>query len=217
MPEEDSISRRRGKIAQCPRTIREQLNRMLYDGKQGPEILAWLNVQPEVRALISAAWEGHEVSDNNLSQWFKGGYLEWLAQEEKVLRTQNLADFSLRLAQATGGNMSEGVVAVAAGKILSALESAEGGDLVKLAAGATMLRSTELTKEKVALQRERNQHRREALDLDRERFERETVKLFLRWYQDEEAKRIAASGETEEVQMEKLVQLMFGQRPAAPS
>jgi hypothetical protein len=214
MSDEPVSQRRRGKIAQCPRTIREEVCRRLDDGQQGPEILAWLNAQPEVVSLTALEWEGHAISDNNLSQWFKGGFLDWQRQQIEVESTTRLAEFSMRLARETGGSMAEGVVAMAGGKILSALEGAEGDHLIKLVAGAASLRGVELDKEKVGISREKTAIARDAVTLDREKFERLAVAKFIDWAANEEARAIATGAATKEVKMDQLIQLMFGQRPA---
>src|SRR5690348_7591058 len=41
-------ARRTGKIARLPGYIREEVNRQLLDRKLGPEIVAWLNKEPDV-------------------------------------------------------------------------------------------------------------------------------------------------------------------------
>jgi len=214
MSDEPVSQRRRGKIAQCPRAIREEVCRRLDDGQQGPEILAWLNAQPEVVSLTALQWEGHAISDNNLSQWHKGGFLDWQRQQLEVESTQRLAEFSARLAKATGGSMSEGVVAVAGGKILAALESAEGDDLVKLVAGAAALRAKEIDAARLGISQEKLTLAREVHGLDREKFERLAVAKFIDWAANEEARAIATGAATKEVKMDQLIQLMFGQRPA---
>jgi hypothetical protein len=213
--EETYSTRRRGKIAQCPRRVREEICRRLDNGAQGDQILPWLNAQPEVKALIAERWNGFEISDNNLSEWFKGGFLDWQKKETEVDNTERLAEFSMRLAKATGGSMSEGAVAVAGGKLLTALESAEGKQLLGLVTGATKLRGVELTKERVDIQRERNRQRDEIIDLDRQKFQRLTAELFLKWFANKQAEEIAAGADRKEVKMDKLIELMFGARPEA--
>lgn len=52
--------------------------------------------------------------------------------------------------------------------------------------------------------------KREDQKLDHARFQRETCKLFLEWFQNEQAKAIATSTETNSAKIEKLGQAMFG-------
>lgn len=49
------------------------------------------------------------------------------------------------------------------------------------------------------------------LKLDQQKFRRETCELFLKWYQDEEAKRIASSNTPNAEKVEKLGQRIFGE------
>lgn len=75
---------RTGKIARLPLAIREQLNRLLLDGRWGKDILPWINSQPEVRAILDAIYGGEPVSKQNLSNWRQGGYRDWLAQQQAL-------------------------------------------------------------------------------------------------------------------------------------
>lgn len=54
-----------------------------------------------------------------------------------------------------------------------------------------------------------NEERR--LQLDREKFQRETAELFLKWAADQRAKEIAGSNESNAAKIERLGQLMFGE------
>jgi hypothetical protein len=63
---------RRGKIARLPKEIRERLNRALEDGKEGKELLEWLNGLPEGQAVLAAEFGGAPISANNLSNWTGG-------------------------------------------------------------------------------------------------------------------------------------------------
>ncbi len=191
---------------------------MLDEGKQGPEILAWANAQPAVQALLMEKFEGEPLSDNNLSQWFKGGFQDWRKGQATVEETQAKMELSLKLAQAAGGSMAEGALAVAAGRIMSELESAEGKQLIALARGAATLRGKELDKDKVDIARDRTKQRQEIIALDREKFERLAVGKFIDWAENDKAREIATSAEPREVKMDQLITLMFGQRPeSAPT
>lgn len=48
------------------------------------------------------------------------------------------------------------------------------------------------------------------LELSRQKFQRDTVKLFIQWYQDEEAKKIASSNVSTEEKTNRLGQRLFG-------
>lgn len=73
---------RPGKIARLPRDIREQLNLRLEAAQPGPQILEWLNSLDEVRRLADSDFDGQPVSKQNLSQWRRGGFQDWLALQD---------------------------------------------------------------------------------------------------------------------------------------
>jgi len=75
-----------GKIARLPQFIREQLNQKLLDGIIGREILRWLNSLPEVTQVMAEHFAARPITHQNLSEWRRRGYQEWLEQKE----TQNL-------------------------------------------------------------------------------------------------------------------------------
>jgi hypothetical protein len=75
---------RNGKIARLPCEIRDQLNRRLQDGEQGNRLVAWLNSVPRVRHVLAEDFGGKPIRAQNLSEWRKGGYPDWLAQQEAL-------------------------------------------------------------------------------------------------------------------------------------
>ena len=85
---------RKGKIARLPLAIREELNQRLLEGQSGGKILPWLNARPEVQAILAEDFEGLRVNDNNLSEWRRGGYAEWIARRERLDSTRELARFA---------------------------------------------------------------------------------------------------------------------------
>ena len=210
-------TRRRGKIAQCPRSVREELCRRLDDGQQGPEILAWINGLADVQAMLAAKFGGERVSDNNLSQWFKGGYKEWRQQQEGVEKTAAMAELSMRIAREAGGSIAEGALAVAGGKVLAALEGAEGEGLLDLVSGVSVLRAREIDAGRLEVARHRTRQRDAVIALERDKFQRLVAGKFLDWAANEKAREIAAGADTREVKMDQLISLMFGPRPAPPS
>ena len=67
-----------GKIANLPSRIREEINWRINDGQPGTEIIEWLNAKPEVMEVLSERFDGHPISEQNLSEWRKRGYQQWL-------------------------------------------------------------------------------------------------------------------------------------------
>jgi hypothetical protein len=75
-------STRNGKIARLPLAIREELNRRLDEGQQGKKLVAWLNGLPAVQAIVATEFGGKAIREQNLSEWKRGGYRDWLAKQE---------------------------------------------------------------------------------------------------------------------------------------
>ncbi|MCU0785392.1 MAG: hypothetical protein MUF81_15330 [Verrucomicrobia bacterium] len=75
---------RTGKIARLAREVREQLNRRLQNGEQGKRLVGWLNSLPEVQAVMAKEFEGRPIREQNISEWRKGGYRDWLDQQEAL-------------------------------------------------------------------------------------------------------------------------------------
>jgi hypothetical protein len=67
-----------GKIGRLPRAVRERLNRSLEEGSGGPEVLKWLSGLPETKAVAQERFGGREITQQNLSEWRRGGYQDWL-------------------------------------------------------------------------------------------------------------------------------------------
>jgi hypothetical protein len=65
---------RQGKIASLPYRLRKQVNERLRDGQKAPKILAWLNAEPEAIAVWEEDFEGAPCTEQNLSEWRRGGY-----------------------------------------------------------------------------------------------------------------------------------------------
>ena len=75
----DLMSRaRHGKIARLPRHLREEINRRLDENQFGVKILAWINAQPEARQVFDNQFDAKPISLQNLSNWRREGFVEWL-------------------------------------------------------------------------------------------------------------------------------------------
>src|SRR5271166_2755470 len=97
---------RKGKIARLPQGTREQLNRRLQNGEVGKALVEWLNALPEVRAIVASEFGGNAVTGQNLSEWKKGGYHDWLMQQESVEVARQLATEASELL-AAGGSLTD--------------------------------------------------------------------------------------------------------------
>jgi hypothetical protein len=83
---------RNGKIARLPKNLRHQLNGRLEDGEPGKQLVEWLNALPEVQEVLQLRFAGRPISEQNLSEWKQGGYLEWLKLQESRYLVQHLSE-----------------------------------------------------------------------------------------------------------------------------
>ena len=113
----------------------------------------------------------------------------------------------MRIAQASGGGISEGAAAILAGKIISGIEVLSAEDLPGTVLAVARLRKMELEGRRV-----KTAERRE----DREDFKAQIAacELFVEWSKDQEAARIVADkGMDQESKVAALRLRMFGERP----
>ena len=75
-----------------PFLVREELNRRLRDGETGKVLVGWLNALPEVREVVEALFGGKVIREQNLSDWRKGGYRDWLEREERLELTVRMGE-----------------------------------------------------------------------------------------------------------------------------
>ena len=118
----------RSKIGRLPLALREALNHRLLEGQTGPKILTWLNSLPEAATVIAEmpTAGGHTVTafdDKNLSTWRLGAYARWLDHRDRIAQTKDLASYSVKIAKAAGGNITEGASAMLAGQLLEIIET----------------------------------------------------------------------------------------------
>ena len=211
---------RTGKIARLPFAIREELNMRLRDNESGQTILEWLNGLEQCQDA--------PINDANLSLWRQGGFAEWLEDQDRVHKIEKLSNLSLRLAKASGGNLSEGLLAIAAGKLQEALEAgceveideASGKEVIsgvsvdKLTAAVAKIRAMELEAQKLEVKKVEVEQKGESIALEKAKFQRSTAELFIDYCEDERAKEIALGSETKDTKVAKLIQLWFGEMPA---
>ncbi len=229
---------RTGKIARLPEHLRTELNERILANQPASKILPWLNDQLEVKQLLEEDFEGLSVNDENLHKWRIGGYAEWLTRRERVASIRELSNISIKLAEANGGAISEGAAAIAAGHILTTLESLD--DLLRassdqsdpslpfvnsdprarletistivgdLTLAITRLRKGDSTNAQLKLNQDRLAQLDRQLALEREKFQRTTCELFIKWYDSEQARRIASSPASYADKVDQLGQQMWG-------
>ena len=209
----------KGKIARLPAKLREEVCKRLHDGQAGPKILPWLNALPEVQAILESEFEGQPVSAQNLSVWRSTGYADWLNRAERIERTRELARYAAEISRANGSTIADGAASIASGKLLELLELVDEatGDtkldaesLVNISRALAALRGTEQKDVSLGLEKIKVSQKGEEISLAREKYQRETCELFLKWHADKHANELASADTSNADKIEKLGQLMFG-------
>src|ERR1700723_3658556 len=98
---------RLGKIARLPRETRELLNVRLNNGEEGKALVVWLNGLPEAQAVLAAKFEGRAISEQNLSEWKKGGYEDWVRHQESCAYAGMLGEMAGDLEKEAGESRLE--------------------------------------------------------------------------------------------------------------
>lgn len=207
----------KGKIGRLPYDIRQKLNQRMRDGEPDINIVEWINGLKGVKdALSGAAFGGAKksrpaITPQNLSEYRAGEYQKWLKDQDHVEKIKTLSEFSFRLAEASGGNVSKSAVSIAAGRMMELLEVATEEDLMGLSKALTGLSMAESTALRVQVDQSRLGVQQQAQALDEAKFQRTTAELFLKWYGNKRAQEIADGKGTKDVQIEQLRMLMFGE------
>lgn len=207
---------RQGKIARLPLAIREELNRRLLEGQSGGKILPWLNELPQVKAVLEEDFEGLRVRDQNLSEWRKGGFADWLARRDRLDTTKELAKFAADITKAGKGSLSDGAAAIAAGKLLEILEGLgdkkpDADTLDALTSALARLRAGDHVAEKLRLTTLRLDQTAELIELDKQKFvlgAKEKLKAALESQQAQSI--IADQGTDNTAKLQQLGKLIFG-------
>lgn len=217
---------RRSKIARLPFAIREEINRRLLENEPARKIYTWLNALPEVIAVCDEFGE-QPIDDRNISDWRLGGFQDWLRRRETVAATKEMADWSIQLAKASGGHLSEGASAILAGQILEVLEDIakiktdEGHTPEQLAAIAASvealtnslasIRTGDQNNVRLKQNERKLEQRDETIALEREKFQWLTVDAVRKALKDARAKEIESSNVSNEEKIDLMGQHLFGE------
>jgi len=130
---------RNGKIARLPHPVREELNLRLERSQQSPQLLAWLNALPEAQELVRNEFGGEPVSKHNLSQWRRGGYLDWLTKRDFYSEAQSADDFMAESEHAREAPLADKAATVLAARFAGLLMNWDGKCTKEFAAKARVL------------------------------------------------------------------------------
>lgn len=224
-----------GKIGGLPAQMREELCRRMHDGERATTLLPWLNGTPEAQKVCREQFDGEPISGQNLSNWRKGGYQKWLDDQRAIRRTRERAAQSRALAEASGGNLSEGALAQLTGELMEMVEEfallreaggsaqtesdGEPGDgfdpkmLAAVSKALVSIRAKELETQGLALKQKQIEQSAQDLALREATFRMRFAENFLKFFEEEETRRIATSGANKETKVKELVQHWFGEMP----
>ena len=165
-----------GKIARLPHRVREELNRRLREGEKARVLVDWLNGLPVVRAIVKAEFEGRDIREQNVSEWRKGGYRDWLAQRVALEEGSELSEQVAEMVCKSKAPVTDQLAAYLSAHYAVALKRA-----VRQGAGGSVDLKTlqALCADVVALRRADQNAQR--LTLERKRFKLEAQHSLVRW------------------------------------
>jgi hypothetical protein len=142
-----------------PHAIREQLNRRLHDGEEGKKLVAWLNSLPGSREALAADFAGQAITQQNLSEWKKGGYRDWQLQQDALAMMQTITADADALKKIGSEPLTDKLALWLAARYAVAAQSIRGTDdwqkLREVCADLVELRKGDHSAERLRLDRER--------------------------------------------------------------
>lgn len=200
---------RNGKIAKLPKAIREALNRRLEDGEPAATLATWLNQLPEVRTLQQENGT-RPIREQNISEWRKGGYRDWLAKQEALELAAQLGEDAAEL-NAEGRPPLTDTLALwltaryaVATRQVAATEGAEGWRLLReLCADIVELRRGDHSAAKLKLEQDR-------LKEAREKTEEEVVAFFQQWAHNPKVREAICGDCTSPEERQRRIMEIFG-------
>jgi hypothetical protein len=126
---------RKGKIARLPRLIRDELNRRLDEGEQSARLVDWLNSQKEVQAVLAIDFNNRPITEQNLSEWKQGGFVDWQQLQESREWVRIVTDEADQVAEDSGlmplSDRVSSMAALALGKLIRGLAAGAESDSAK--------------------------------------------------------------------------------------
>ena len=203
----------KSKIGRLPFAIRNAVAKMLRDGATARQVCEFVNASADFASLRRETGCG-PLNPQNVTDWRSGGYIAWCREQQRAERLRALAESAYHIADATG-NAPAGVgSSILAGRLLDMLEHADDSSVLELAGAVVNLRKGENDAARLELDRRRADLQRESLELERDKFRRQTCELFLKWYSDRKAVSIADGPGTNEEKVKALLAYMDAQESA---
>src|SRR4051812_46507787 len=114
---------RHGKIARLPKQVREELNRRLENGWRGARLVNWLNSLPEVKEVLRQEFHGRAISEQNISLWREGGFVDWQRHQQTQEQIRWVVERSEDVGESEGDeHLCERVARVAVAELAEHLQ-----------------------------------------------------------------------------------------------
>jgi hypothetical protein len=202
---------RRGKIAKLPADLRAEVNLRLHDGQPGGQILPWLNNLPRVRTILTTQFDGADINDQNLTEWRQGGYLDWTEERERLDALKELSLFAGDAVRA-GGSLADGAAAVAAGRLIAAIDGSDDEQLLKISSAIASLRGGDSEVKRVKLMEQKVKQNERKLAFEEKRWRMRTAEIVLAQLKDSETMRLVAQpGLDNDAKIQLLGKRLFGE------
>ena len=190
--------------------MREELNRRLEDGEPGNKLVAWLNSLPEVQAVMASEFQGGAVREQSLSEWRKGGYRDWQAQQEALEVAARLRESAKDWSADSGMPLTEALAlwvaaryAVATGKVADAEGRIDWKLLRELCGDVVELRKGDHSAERLRIEGER-------LEMEKVETERRVQERIDAVLKDPETKRRLCGCGSKDEQVARRMREIFG-------
>ena len=200
----------RSKIGRLPFVLRNRVCEMIMDGATSAQVCAFVNGSPEFAALRRDTG-CQPLNAQNVTDFRQAGYVRWRRDRQRTDNLRALAESANHIAAASGGNPAAVGARILAGRLIDMLESADDATALDLADALVSLRKGENDAAKLELDRRRADLQRESLELEKDKFRRQTCEMFLRWYADRKALAIADGPGTNDDKIKALLAYMDAQ------
>jgi len=191
----------RSKIGRLSFAIRNELCERIRDGATGISILKWLNATPEWEK-IKAEFGGVDINSVNLSDWRETGYKDWLGNQAEADRLRKTTESAFAMVSAAGGDPSTVAARIAAARLIQTLEDVtDPKALTASAVAISELKRADIQDKKLTLAKD-------VLELNRQKFLRQSCELFIKWSADQNAAAIVAGPGTNQQKIDALLDYM---------
>ncbi len=143
-------------ITRLPREVRDRLNERIRDGMPVLSLVTWLNGLEVVREMMRGLFIGQPITAQHLAGWKQGGYLDWLAHEER-------RDWLERLTEQSEDLLEDAGYLPVMERVGTQMEVLLGRAVDQVAGGKLDVKNPEELKRLLALSKEVGRHRRLAM------------------------------------------------------